>query len=236
MCGRFAMDDSTNRLLEEIVEQHGIRALGDWAKHWPPRYNTAPTQEVPVARERNGQREIASVRWGMVPPRAREPGRGKPIINARLETVATNGMFRTPFASHRCIVAAAGYYEWQLRDDGKQPYFVHQPGRPLAMAGIIRPWPDPGRAEEDPGRWRLSMAIITRDAHAAPGEVHDRMPACLAPDTFDDWLGDHLGPAELVRLLEGSSTRVAHDLVHHEVSRLVNNARSEGAELVAPLG
>ena len=234
MCGRFAMDDSTNELLEEIVEQHGIRALGEWSKHWPPRYNTAPTQDVPVARERNGQREIASVRWGMVPPRAQKFGAGKPIINARLETVATNGMFKAPFASHRCIVAAAGYYEWQLRDDGKQPYFVHQPGRPIAMAAIIRSWADPSKAEGDPDTWRLSMAIITRDAHVAPGEVHDRMPACLAPDAVDDWLGDHLGPAELVRLLDRSSTQVAYDLAHYPVSREVNNTRNEGEGLIAP--
>jgi len=236
MCGRFAMDDSSNELLEQIVAEHGIGALKDWQKHWPPRYNTAPTQDVPVARGHGGRREIASVRWGIVAPGSPAFGGGRPIINARIETVATNGLFTGPFASHRCIVAAAGYYEWQVGEHGKQPVFIHFPGRPIAMAGIIRPWPDPAKGENDAGKWRLSMAIITRDAHVAPGEVHDRMPACLTPDAVHEWLGDHLDSTGLLRLLDDSSIRVAHELEHYPVDRAVNSTKNEGAQLIAPLG
>ncbi len=49
------------------------------------------------------------------------------------------------------------------------------------MAGVVSAWPDPTKPEDDPDKWRLSLAIITRDAHVAPGEVHDRMPAFLTP-------------------------------------------------------
>lgn len=66
------MNDETNQLLTDIVEEHGLKAIDRWWEHLPPNYNTAPTQNVPVAAERDGQRLVESVRWGMVPPYARE--------------------------------------------------------------------------------------------------------------------------------------------------------------------
>ena len=199
------MNNETNELLEEIVNAHGIGAVKDWQKYWPANYNVAPTQDVPVAASRGGQRSIETVRWGMVAPYAKEFG-GKPTINARIETVAINGMFKGPFREHRVVVAALGYYEWQERDDGKQPYFIHLPGEPLALAGIVRTWHDTSKAEGDPERERLSMSIITLDAHVTPGEVHDREPAFLITDVIDDWLGEGLDSDELVDLLRHSST------------------------------
>lgn len=201
----------------------------------PESYNVAPTDPVRVVRERDGTRELAEVRWGIVPPRSPKFGGGKPVINARIETVATNGLFRNSFESHRCIVPALGYYEWQAREDGKQPFFIHEPDGALGMAGIISAWRDPDKDDDDPGKWRLSMAIITRDAHVAPGEVHDRMPACLTPDAFDDWLSPDLEPKSALAILDRTSVEVAHELVHHEVSREVNSVRNDGAQLIDPL-
>lgn len=241
MCGRFAIDDETNELLEQIAAQHGYAAIGDWRKPWPANYNVAPTQQVPVVRSLRGVVEIAAVRWGMVPSSSPTFGGGKPVINARIETVDTNGLFKRAFLGSRCIVPARGYYEWQVREDGKQPYFIHEPGQPLALAGVVGAWRDRSKDEEDPEAWRLSMSIITLDAHAIPGEVHDRMPAFLTPDTYDDWLGDHLGAAELTDLLKHSSDAVANELEFYEVSRSVNKVQkskgipNDGIELIAPL-
>jgi len=240
MCGRFAMNSDTNALLEQIVAEHGIGAVQDWQSHWPPNYNVAPTDQVPVARERHGQREIESVRWGMVPPSSKEFG-GKPIFNARVETVGSNGMFKRPLASGRCIVPALGYYEWQQRDDGKQPYFIRDPNGPMALAGVVSAWRDRSKPDDDPDAWRLSMAIVTLDAHVTPGEVHDREPAFLTPDAYDDWLGDHLGTEELVKLLQRTSADVADGLEYYEVSRAVNRVEKSkgvpntGPELIDPI-
>lgn len=100
---------------------------------------------------------------------------------------------------------ALGYYEWQETEDGKQPFFVHLPGEVLMFAGIVRAWHDPAKPKDDSTGTRLSMAIITLDAHVAPGEVHDRMPAFLLPEVVGDWLGDGLDSSELVELLARSS-------------------------------
>jgi putative SOS response-associated peptidase YedK len=76
------------------------------------------------------------------------------------------------------------------------------------------------------------MAIITMDAHVAPGEVHDRMPAFLTPHSYDDWLGDHLSGEDLLRLIDGTSHELAHDLEYHPVSRAVNSVKNDGPQLV----
>lgn len=230
MCGRFAMDKETDDLIREFMAE-----TGGEASEWTPSWNVAPTDQVPVVREHHGKRRIESVRWGIVSPSSPTFGGGKPVINARIETVATNGLFKGAFASSRCIVSAAGYYEWQLTETGKQPYFIHQPGADIAMAGIVRAWADRSKAPDDPNRWRLSMAIITRDAHVAPGEVHDRMPACLTPDAFDTWLGPDLTPDGALELLDSTSFEVAHEFGYYPVSKAVNSVKNNGPQLLEPI-
>jgi putative SOS response-associated peptidase YedK len=226
------MDGKVNELLESFVEQHDVNALRDWKS----RFNIAPTQQVPVVREHAGDREIVNVRWGMVAPGSPTFGGGKPVFNARIETVSTLGLFKKPFAQSRCIVFASGYYEWQLRDDGKQPFYIHQPGHTIAMAGVTRAWRDPTKSDTDPSRWRHSMAIITRDAHVAPGEIHDRMPACLTPDGYNEWLGGDLDVDDLLRTLDTESLEVASDLEYFAVSRDVNSTKNDGPHLIQPVG
>lgn len=221
------MDKETDDLIREFMAE-----TGGEASEWTPSWNVAPTDQVPVVREHHGRRRIESVRWGIVSPTSPTFGGGKPVINARIETVATNGLFKSAFASSRCIVSAAGYYEWQLTESGKQPYFIHQPGADIAMAGIVRAWADRSKAQDDPGRWRLSMAIITRDAHVAPGEVHDRMPACLTPDAFDTWLGSDLTPDGALELLDSTSFEVAHEFGYYPVSKAVNSVKNNGPQLL----
>jgi putative SOS response-associated peptidase YedK len=226
MCGRFALDKKMDDLIRDFTVTTGLPPA-----EWEPSWNVSPTQEVPVVREREGERELALVRWGAVAPSSPTFG-GKPIFNARIETVASNGLFKGPFASHRCIVPANGYYEWQLQEHGKRPFYISEPGVDLAMAGVIRPWADRSKPKDDPAYWRLSMAIITRDAHVAPGEVHDRMPVCLTEDSYDDWLGDRLDPDHLLDLLDHTSLLVAHQLDFREVSTDVNSSRNDGPQLI----
>jgi putative SOS response-associated peptidase YedK len=225
VCGRFAVTRETPDLIGVL---EGLGTLSD-------NYNVAPTNPVAAVREWKGERHMETPRWGFVPSFYKAFEQRPQPINARIETVATSGMFRKAFANSRCIIPARGYYEWQVREDGKQPFFISDPDAALAMAGVMTAWRDPAKAGDDPDRWRLSVAIITRDAHVAPGEVHDRMPACLTPDAYDDWLGDHLTADQLLSLLDTSSTRVAHELTHWEVSREVNSVRNNGPHLLEPL-
>ena len=219
MCGRFAMSAETDELINEFIARGG--ALEDWR----PSYNVAPTEVVPIVRERviDGEivRELDSASWGLKPAWAK-PG-GPAPINARLETVATNGLFRNAFAQRRCIVPMDGYYEWEQTEHGKQPHFIHAPESILAAAGLYE-------LKKTGDEWALSFTIITREAADASGEVHDRMPVFLTPDTWDEWSQpvklDATGEKDgMVALLDRSSLAVARTITTYPVSKRVNNVR-----------
>jgi putative SOS response-associated peptidase YedK len=225
MCGRFAVTRETRDLLNVL---DGLEELDD-------DYNVSPTDQVAVVRNRKGEQGTEQVRWGFVPGWYPDLKKQPQPINARIETVSSSGMFKKAFASGRCIVPALGYYEWQKRADGKQPFFISAPGGALAMAAIATAWRDKSKADDDPARWVVSMAIITRDAHVAPGDVHDRMPALLTPELYDSWLDPDADPDALLRLLDAGSLDMAHELVPIEVSREVNRTTASGAHLIDPL-
>ncbi|AQY02378.1 SOS response-associated peptidase family protein [Microbacterium foliorum] len=74
------------------------------------------------------------------------------------------------------------------------------------------------------------FVVITREARDASGEVHDRMPAFLTPDTWDAWLtpekltGDR--KTEMLAMLENTSSDVASTIREHIVDRKVSNSRT----------
>ncbi|WKK72218.1 SOS response-associated peptidase [Rathayibacter oskolensis] len=177
MCGRFAMDSETDELIREFV------AAGGRAADWAPDFSVAPTDSAPIVRERLHddavEREIELASWGFTPSWSK--GKGPSPINARLETVASNGLFRGAFAKQRAIVPMRGYYEWEAREDGKQPFFLHGDEPILAAAGLYT-------ARKTGDEWQVSFTIITREARDASGDVHDRMPVFLTPDVRDEWL------------------------------------------------
>ncbi|MDO9398541.1 MAG: SOS response-associated peptidase [Herbiconiux sp.] len=219
MCGRFAMSAETDELINEFV------ARGGRLEDWRPSYNIAPTDPAPIVRERIVdaalEREVDLAGWGLKPAWAK-PG-GPAPINARLESVATNGLFRGAFAQRRCLVPMNGYYEWEQTDSGKPPHYIHAPESLLAAAGLYE-------LKKVDGEWSLSFTVITREAADASGEVHDRMPVFLTPDTWARWLEpvkvEAAGEKDaLVAMLDRSSLAVARTITTYPVSKRVNNVR-----------
>jgi putative SOS response-associated peptidase YedK len=217
MCGRFAMDSETDALIAEFV------AAGGRAADWAPDFSVAPTDAAPIVREHRHEesleREIELASWGFRPSWAK--GKGPSPINARLETVASNGLFRGAFAKQRAIVPMRGYYEWEARADGKQPWFLHGEEPILAAAGLYA-------ARKEGDEWRVSFTIITREARDASGEVHDRMPVFLTPDVRDAWLSPEplTSSEEMLATLDRASVAVASTITAYPVDRRVNNART----------
>jgi putative SOS response-associated peptidase YedK len=195
---------------------------------------------VPIIRERRSSssgevtRSVEPAIWDFKPPFLTKPGR--PQFNARIETVATNGLWKSAFAGGRCIVPMRGYYEWTGDKGDKQPHFIHGERPILAAAGI-------STARKEADEWVVSTAIITREARDASGEVHDRMPVFLTRDVFDEWLNPHKLESEgerehLIALLEKVSGEVAATITTYEVDRRVNNSRAidpHDASLIEPV-
>jgi putative SOS response-associated peptidase YedK len=226
MCGRFATGADSDELVEEFL------ATGDAYRDWQPRFSIAPTDVVPIVRERvaaSGElvRTIEPAEWDFHPPFL--TAKSRPQFNARLETIATNGLWKSAFAGNRCIVPMHGYYEWTGEAGDKQPHFLQGHGphgeRPiLAAAGLAT-------ARKVDGDWVVSTVIVTREARDASGEVHPRMPAFLTRAAYDEWLS----PAKLASdadkermlgMLEAVSAEVAASISGYEVDRRVNNSRA----------
>jgi putative SOS response-associated peptidase YedK len=195
-----------------------------------PRYNIAPTQFVAAVRETGGPREVAMLYWGLVPSWAKEKSIGARMINARSETLAEKPSFRNAYKRRRCLVLADGYYEWQRSGAIKQPYFISfAAGEPFGMAGLWERWRDPGSGEP-----LESCCIVTTSPAPAVAHVHDRMPVIIPPDTYAEWLDpDNAATDRLARLLVPCESC---GLQARPVSRRVNDARNQGADLLELLG
>lgn len=104
MCGRFALycDPLT------LARRFGINEPPELR----PRYNIAPTQNVPIIREENGERNLVMAHWGLIPAWAKDRKIGYSTINARAETVADKPMFRNAYRHRRCLIPADGFYEF----------------------------------------------------------------------------------------------------------------------------
>ncbi len=214
MCSRYSLTSP-----HEAVRQ----TFGYANPHaFPPRYNIAPTQPVAIVRlTATFERELALVRWGLVPSWAKDPARLSTLINARAETAAEKPSFRGAMRHRRCLVPADGFYEWLGKAGAKRPHLIQRRGGGvLAFAGIWEHWLGADGSEID------TMAILTVPSNAAISWLHDRMPAILEPDAFAPWLDCGAVPAEAaVDMLAPA----ADDLLEvAEVSSRLNSWRNEG--------
>jgi putative SOS response-associated peptidase YedK len=175
MCSRYFLDADGNVIAYTfaVPENTAVRR----------RYNIAPTQEAPVVRVgAGGARELAMLRWGLVPSWAKELAVGTKMINARAEGVEAKPAFRAAVRERRCLIPATGFYEWKGLPGRKQPYAITI-DRPLfAFAGLWETW----TARE--GRAVETFTIITTEANPAIASVHDRMPVILPKDAEEAWL------------------------------------------------
>ena len=248
MCGRYA----SSRRPEDLIEEFEI-VQNTVPEPLAPDYNVAPTKEVyavverpPRAGDEEGadvvepERQLRTLRWGLVPSWAKDPAIGSRMINARMETVSEKPAFRRAFASRRCLLPADGYFEWYPTEEKtkagkprKQPFFIRpRNGDTLAMAGLYEIWRDPTRGDDDPQRFRWTCTVITTDAPDDVGRIHDRMPLMVERDRWGAWLDPRTPKDSLLELLTPAAPG---RLEAYPVSTLVSNVRNNGPELLEPL-
>ena len=173
MCGRFAMTDSEEKVMDDFqVQQSGLLL--------EPRYNISPSQDIPVIIQQQGLRRLETRQWGLIPFWAKVP---KPMINARAETASEKPAFRQAFRKRRCLIPASGFYEWVKEDGKKQPYFICMKNKqPIAFAGIWEEW------QSAEGETLRTCAILTVEANSFLQFIHHRMPVILTPASGSIWL------------------------------------------------
>jgi len=222
MCGRYAI----------ISVPEAIRALFAYEDqpNFPPRYNVAPTQPVPIVRLVDGRRRFALVRWGLLPSWVKDPRDFTLLINARGESVLDKPAFRLAMRRRRCLFPADGFYEWC--DEGgnrsRRPFFVRATsGGPLAFAGLWEIWMGPNGEELE------TAAIVTTRANRTLGPIHDRMPVVIAPDAFEAWLNCRDDDPRTAATLIAPAPDEA--LEAYEISPTVNHAVNDSPDLIAPV-
>jgi putative SOS response-associated peptidase YedK len=262
MCGRATLSSPAEDIAE--IFETSVIDIG------PPRYNLAPTQPILTVRRpravplepglgsahdrpdsRTIERELALVRWGLIPWWAK-PDEAKKIgarcIQARAETARNGPAFRDAFKKKRCLVVVDGFFEWKTLPDGRRiPHLVRQStGKiPFAIAGLWSSWrekssirkddeEEPVSEEESDASERIESAtVLTTRSAGTIRDLHSRMPLVLFQKDWDVWLG---GSEEEAALLLKPTNDIlaerAKELIVIPVSTWVNDVKHDDPKCI----
>ncbi|HVO90416.1 MAG TPA: SOS response-associated peptidase [Casimicrobiaceae bacterium] len=215
MCGRYELHTHPAAIALAFGVAH--------APHFAPRYNIAPTDDIPIVRiNSHGERELARMRWGLVPRWAKDPSIGTRMINARSETIVMKPAYRNAFHRHRCLVPADAFYEWKATPRGKQPMRIAlASGEPFGMAGLYERWLSPEGEVLD------TCTILTTASNELLRPLHDRMPVIVPPEHYQRWLDTSNTDLDDLFAPYPSDAMQAYP-----VSRRVNAVQNDDASLI----
>ena len=217
MCGRYALTSPP----EVIAERFNLLWVRDVSAH----YNITPSQTIPVVRDTEKGRELALLKWGLIPSWAKDAAIGAKLINARAETLADKPAFRNAFRRRHCLVPADAFYEWKAVGGRKQPYAIRMADKKLfGMAGLWEHWVNAD------GEIIETCTIITVDANELVGELHERMPLIIQPGDYGAWLDSAYPKAQ--DLLKPFPAKL---MSYYPVSMRVNSVRNDDAECMEPV-
>jgi putative SOS response-associated peptidase YedK len=230
MCGRFSASTQPSLLAQRFQAQ---LVAGEG---YQPSWNVAPASDVlVVAASQEGDRELRSLRWGLVPKWAKDAASGNRLINLRSETVKDKPAWKRLLARHRGLLPIDGFYEWQDLGKGqkKQPFYITgRDGRQLALAGLWDTWHDPDAEDAEDDELR-SFTILTTTPNQLMSSIHHRMPVIVPPEQWDTWLDpDNKDVDELAELLVPAPEEL---LVLWPVDQAVGNTRNNHPDLTQPL-
>ncbi|BAM91449.1 conserved hypothetical protein [Bradyrhizobium oligotrophicum S58] len=220
MCGRFVITSPPAALRQIFGYEE--------QPNFPPRHNIAPTQPIPVILLDQEKRRFRLMRWGFMPAWVKDPRNFTLLINARSETVREKPAFKNAIRRRRVLVPADGYYEWQVIDGRKRPFFIHRSDRaPLGFAALAETWMGPNGEEVD------TVALLTAAASGDLATLHHRVPVTIRPDDFSLWLDCRSDDAdEVMRLLVGPREG---EFAWYEVSTRVNAVANDDDQLLLPM-
>lgn len=221
MCGRFTLTAT----IEEIINRFDIQAFME-EELYAPSFNIAPSQAVLAVINDGTRNRMGFLKWGLIPPWAKNMSMGNKMINARAETISEKPSFRNAFKKKRCLVIADSFYEWKRHEDQtKTPMRIKLKSDELfAMAGIWEGWKSPD------GKPLYTCSVITTGPNELMKTIHDRMPVILKPEDESTWLEP--GLLENHKLESLLIPYDDHLMETYEVSPLVNSPKNNTIELI----
>lgn len=198
MCGRYFIDKESEEI-QPLVEQMNRSPLADrFIRAGLPLAvsgEITPGMVAPViAFSKAKEKTVFPMRWGF--PMKGIPGKSVPrdLINARSETASKLPTFMEEWKSHRCIIPASYYFEWEhyLNASGKkttgQKYAIQPFGKTCTwLAGLYR------MQENYP-----VFVVLTREPSKGIRFIHDRMPFILPDTLVDQWINPEMNPDQFL--------------------------------------
>lgn len=222
MCGRYAitLPPDAMRTLFRYREQ----------PNFPPRYNIAPTQPVPVVRADDGGRRFILMRWGFIPGWVKNLKDFPLVINIRGESAAQKPSFRAALTRRRGLMPADGFYEWHRLGTGRRSenraYLFRRPDRGLfAFAALWETWHSPDGSEID------TVALVNGPANGLMAAIHERCPVILDPADHDAWLDPQADATHVAALLRPPPDDLLEMI---RIGSAVNKVAHDGPEIQAP--
>ncbi|WP_246943161.1 SOS response-associated peptidase [Bacillus pinisoli] len=220
MCGRFTLFEDLHKILKRFEINLSIEE-----ELYTQRYNIAPTQSVLSVINDGKKNRLGYLRWGLIPPWAKDEKVGSKLINARAETLAEKPSFKKAYSHKRCLVIANSFYEWKKVNGKKTPICIKLKNNELfAMAGLWESWISPT------GQKIHSCSIITTTPNELMSNIHDRMPVILPPEQENIWLDRNITDYNtLNHMLKPLESKL---MEAYEVSTLVNSPKNNTPELI----
>jgi putative SOS response-associated peptidase YedK len=200
MCGRVNVKTSLQGVLNAFAFASGGAGVAGMANEFP-RWNGAPKQDYPIIIQEPDVAGPVFMRanWGLIPCRTTDPKKLPLLINARCETVATNGYFKFPYANSRALMPIDGFFEWKdIYGTGKNKQahaIAMADGSPFCLAAIWETWRNPVTREDF-----RTFAILTCEPNSMMADIHDRMPVILNRADYRRWLDpEEKDPRDLLK-------------------------------------
>ena len=184
---------------------------------------------IPVISQEDPSR-VQLMQWGLIPAWSRNQEEAERIrkgtYNARSETLHEKPSFRDALSKRRCLIIAGGFFEWQLVNDVKIPWYITlKNGAPFVFAGLYDRWRDP--LDGDISR---TCSIITTQANPLMEKIHNtkkRMPVILGGEKERDWISGELSLLKRKQLLQAYKEA---DLKAHMVTPLLSSKNADPSD------
>ncbi len=216
MCGRTGYVNSD-------FKTYGVSKI---PSGFTPIYNGAPSMRLPQIYVHDGEKDVALMKFGLVPFWSKEPTTKFSTINAKAETIFTSPAYRMPIMKQRSLTPVTFYFEWkQMEDKTKQPYvFRLKSHEPFALGSIYDIWKD-AEDKEFP-----SFSIITTEPNEVASKFHHRMPLIIPREHWDTWLHESLTQKDIQQLMVPFSK--SEEMEIYPVSKLVNSPANDSPDVV----
>lgn len=192
MCGRYEVSPFLEKspLYADLWEMPLTERLRKETKFVSSGVMVPGCSTAALALSRKREKKLFPMKWGY------QLRSDSHLINARTESAAQLPTFRESWRSHRCLLPASAYFEWEHKTT---PFGGTQTGTRYRIA------PKTEQLTWLCGLYRMEQGvpvfvILTRAPWEGIAFIHNRMPLILPESAVDAWIDPSVPAEELLSL------------------------------------